>query len=151
MTTKADIQEFISQPVLALIGVSHTPGKFSNAAYKELKQKGYTLYAVNPAGGSVEGDPIYSSLADLPGPVGGALVFVKPQNALGAVKACAEHGITRIWLQQGAQSEEALDLCREKGIHVISGECILMYAGLSKFHGYHRFFRDIFGKKLKEA
>jgi len=151
MTTKADIQEFVSQPALAVVGVSRTPGKFSNAAYKELKQKGYTLYAVNPAGGTVEGDPIYTSLAALPGPVGGALVFVKPQNALAVVRECAENGIQRVWLQQGAQSDEALRLCEEKGIRAVSGECILMYAGQSKFHGYHKFFRDIFGKKLKEA
>jgi uncharacterized protein len=151
MTTKADIQEFVSQPVLALVGVSHTAGKFSNAAYKELKQKGYTVYAVNPAGGTVEGDPIYPSLSALPGPVGGALVFVKPQNCLAVVRECAERNIQRVWLQQGAQSEEALRFCQENGLRAISGECILMYAGQSKFHGYHRFFREIFGKKLKEA
>ena len=139
----------MSQQALALVGVSRTPGKFSTAAYKELKQKGYTVYGVNPAGGSVEGDPLYPSLAALPGPVGGVLVFVKPENALAVVRECAEQGITRVWLQQGAQSEEALKLCAEKGIHAVSGECILMYAGQSKFHSYHRFFRELFGKKIK--
>ena len=148
MTTKADIADFVSQPALALVGVSRTAGKFSNAAYKELKQKGYTVYGVNPSGGSLEGDPIYTSLAELPGPVGGALVFVKPENALAVVRECAERGIQLIWLQQGAQSDEALKLCAEKGLRVVSGECILMYAGQSKFHGFHRFFRELLGKKL---
>ncbi len=148
MTTKAEIAEFVAQRALAVVGVSRTPSKFSNAAFKELKQKGYTVYAVNPAGGSVEGEPLYPSLAELPGPVGGAVIFVKPDKAAAVVQECAAQGIQRVWLQQGAQSEDALKLCAEKGMQAISGECILMYAGQSGFHGFHRFFRELFGKKL---
>lgn len=51
MTTKADIQEFISQEKIALVGVSRTEGKFSNAAYKELKTKGYKVFGGNSAAG----------------------------------------------------------------------------------------------------
>ena len=148
MTTKAEIQEFVSLEKIALVGVSRTAGKFSNAAYKELKTKGYTVFGVNSAGGAVDGDPIYPSLAALPEPVGGALVFVKPERAAEVVKECAAQGIQQIWLQQGAQSDEALRLCAEHGIRVVSGECILMYAGKAGFHKFHRFFREAFGKRL---
>jgi predicted CoA-binding protein len=64
------------------------------------------------------------------------------------IKDCAAQGIQRVWLQQGAQSDEALRLCAEHGIHVVSGECILMYAGKGGFHNFHRFFREAFGKRL---
>jgi len=148
MTTKADLEAFVSLHKLALVGVSRTEGKFSNAAYKELKTKGYRVFGVNRSGGTVDGDVIYPSLASLPEPVEGAVVFVKPEGAAAAVQDCAAQGIQRVWLQQGAQSEEALKICAEKGIHVVSGECILMFAGKSGFHKFHRFFRDAFGKKL---
>ena len=148
MTTKADLEAFIALDKIALVGVSRTEGKFSNAAYKELKAKGYRVFGVNHAGGKVDGDEMYTSLAALPEPVKGALVFVKPAQAAAAVQECAEQGIQQVWFQQGAQSDEALKLCAEKGIHAVSGECILMYAGKSGFHKFHRFFRDAFGKKL---
>ncbi len=148
MTTKADITDFISQEKIALVGVSHTEGKFSNAAYKELKTKGYRVFGVNSAGGAVDGDPVYPTLAALPEPVGGVPVFVKPERAAEVIADCAAQGIKRVWLQQGAQSDEALRLCAEHGIRVVSGECILMYAGKAGFHKFHRFFREAFGKRL---
>ena len=148
MTSKADIQDFISQEKLALVGVSRTESKFSNGAYKELKAKGYRVFGVNSAGGALDGDPIYTSLAGLPEPVDGVLVFVKPERAAEVIRDCAANGVQRVWLQQGAQSDEALRLCAEHDIRVVSGECILMYAGQAGFHKFHRFFRDAFGKRL---
>jgi len=55
--------------------------------------------------------------------------------------------ITRVWLQRGAESAEAIRFCTANGIQVISGECILMFAEPAAFyHKIHRFFRG----KLKE-
>lgn len=84
----------------------------------------------------------------LPEAVGGVLVFVKPGRAAEVIKDCAAQGIQRVWLQQGAQSDEALRLCAEHSIRVVSGECILMYAGKAGFHKFHCFFREAFGKRL---
>jgi len=149
MTTKADIQDFIAQPKLALIGVSRSGGKFSNATQTELIAKGYTVYAVNRSGGSANGQTIYPSLADLPEPVETALVMVKPEHSAAAARECAAAGVKRIWFQQGADSPEALQVSRERGMRVVSGECILMYAGQAGFHKFHRFFRELLGRKLE--
>jgi uncharacterized protein len=147
MATKADIEDFVAQPALALVGVSHSGTKFSNMTFKELKEKGYRVFAVNRGGGQWGEETIYPSLSALPEPVGAALVMVKPENALEAVKDCAAQGVKRVWLQQGAQSPEALQYCQENGLRAVSGECILMYAGKSGFHGFHRFFRELFRGK----
>ena len=146
MNSKADVADFISQPTLALVGVSRSGKKFSNAAMKELREKGYKVYPVNRNGGTAEGEPIYASLADLPEKVEAALVVVRPDDAAEAVRSAAAAGIQRVWLQGGSESPAALEAARELGVKVISGECILMFAGKNKLHGFHRFIWKLLGK-----
>ena len=50
-------------------------------------------------------------------------------------------GISHIMIQQGAESEKAINLCKEKGIDIIAGECVLMFAEPTAF--YHRIHRWI--------
>jgi predicted CoA-binding protein len=46
-STKADVENFIGQPKVAVVGVSRDSKKFGNMAYKALKQKGYQVYPIN--------------------------------------------------------------------------------------------------------
>lgn len=149
MTSKADVEGFVGRPKLALIGLSRGGAKFSNSTRGELEAKGYTVYGVNPAGGEVGGKPLYTSLAELPEKVEAALVMVRPEHASAAARDCVANGIRWVWFQQGSQSEEAVRICREAGLNVVAGECILMYAGNSGFHNFHRFFKELFGGKLR--
>jgi len=47
-SSKAAIEAFISQPALALIGISRSRKKFGNLAYRVLKSKGYRVYPIHP-------------------------------------------------------------------------------------------------------
>lgn len=59
----------------------------------------------------------------------------------------AECGIRRIWMQQGAESAEAVGFCERAGIPVVHGECILMFAEPPAWiHRAHRWLRGKFGK-----
>ena len=142
---KADVEEFISQQVLALVGVSRKPEKFSNATMKELRAGGYKIYPINRNGGEAEGEKLYTSLKELPEKPGGVLIMVKAEDAKSVVREAAAVGITRVWLQQGAVSPAALKAAGELGLKTVSGECILMFAGENKFHGIHRWFNKVFG------
>lgn len=148
MTSKAAIDEFFSQPVLAVAGVSRDPRKFGNAAFRELKAKGYRLLPINPNTQAIEGAPCYPSLKALPEKVGGLLVCTPPAVTEGLVREAAEAGISRVWMQAGSESQGAIQFCRENGIDVISGECILMYQHNPAFmHKFHKFFKETFGGK----
>lgn len=149
MTAKVDVDHFVGQQKLALVGVSRSGQKFSNATMKELRQKGYTVYPVNHAGGEVEGERIYASLLDLPEKVGGALIMVRPEHAEAAVREAAAAGIPNVWLQQGADSPAALQAAKELGLQTVHGECILMFAGANQFHGIHRWLWKVIGKMPK--
>ena len=48
MTSKKIVEEFLTQKKIAVVGVSRKKTKFGNAIYKELRQKGYNVFPVNP-------------------------------------------------------------------------------------------------------
>jgi hypothetical protein len=151
MTTKREIDEFLAEKTLAIAGVSRTGKKFGNTILKDLTKLGYRLLPVHPEAAEVDGHPAYPSFADLPEPVGGVIIVVPPAQAEGVVKAAADHGIRRVWLQQGAGSPEAIGFCEERGISVVHGECVLMYLkpSTSWIHGAHRWIWDLIGRSPK--
>ena len=147
MTSKTTVNDFLSQHVLAVVGASRNPNKFGSSIYRELKKKGYKVLPVNPHAETVDGDPCYPNLAALPETPGGIVVVVPPAEAEKVVQEALAVKITRVWLQRGAESPEAIRYCAANGIQVVSGECILMFAEPAAFyHKIHRFFRG----KLKE-
>lgn len=141
------IQEFIQLKRLAIVGVSRKEQKFGTAIYKELKQRGYEVFGVNPHMTSIDGDKCYTSIAELAGTVEGAVICVPPAAAAGVIRDAAAAGITKLWLQQGSQSLETKKAAKETGITPVEGKCILMYAGeVKSIHAFHRFFARLFGQ-----
>ncbi len=146
MTKSEAVEEFVSQRTLAIVGVSRGGKKFGNAAARELRKKGYQMIPVHPEAETVDGERCYSSLKELPVQVGGVLVVTPPGETEKVVREAASAGITRVWMQQGAQSEAAIRYCEEQGMSVIHGECILMFAQPTGVHKFHHFLWRLLGK-----
>jgi len=141
------IEKFVQGKRLVIIGLSRGGKKFGNIAYKELKARGYTLYAIHPQAQEIEGVPCYPNLAALPGQVDGVLVSVPPQKAKAVLQEVAAAGIKNVWLQQGSESGEVLAQAKQLGLNVVSGKCILMYAPpVRGAHGLHRFVMKLIGQ-----
>lgn len=109
-----DLSPLLADPAttLAVIGATDHPGKYGGIIYRHMKRKGFGVFAVNPYRDTVDGDPCWRSVKDLPeGPT--IAVFVVPATrGLQVLRECAEAGIRNIWLQPGASSpqlEAALD------------------------------------------
>ena len=146
MNTRQDIQAFVAEKTLAVVGMSRAPQSFSALATKELRAKGYRLFPVNPGADEIRGEKCYSSVAVLPEKVGGALFLTPPAATEKAIREAAGAGVQRIWIQQGAESKEALAFCKESRLSAVSGHCILMFAEpVGSFHKIHRFFKGLFG------
>jgi len=140
------IQQFVQTKRLAVVGVSSSPQKFGNMLYKELKQRGYQVFAVHPTLEKADGDPCYPNLVALRGKVDGVVINTKPERTPEALRDAAAAGLKLAWLQQGAQSPEAIQVAGELGITIVTGKCILMYAEpVTSVHKVHRFFAKIFG------
>jgi len=147
MTLKKLVEEFLSEKNIAVVGASKSNKKFGNIVYRDLKQKGYNVYPVNPNADFIDKDKCYPNLLALQGKAGAAILIVKPASAEEIVKDAFSAGIKKIWLQQGSESDRAISYCNEKGIDVIFNECILMFAEPSAFfHKVHRWINGILGK-----
>jgi predicted CoA-binding protein len=141
------IQDFIKSKNIAVVGVSRNDKKFGNLAYKELKERGYQVYAVNPAMKEFQGGPCYPDLSALQGKVEAVLLTVRPEQGKAVLEQASQAGIKQIWVQQMAESAELLESGRQLGLSLITGKCILMYAPpVRSFHKFHRTINMIFGK-----
>ena len=147
MTSKAAVDDFVSQKTLALVGMSRQSKKFGNYAFRELTQRGYRVFPIHPVAENIEGEKCYPSLSQLPETVGGVVAVVPPAQTEKVVRDAAAAGIKRVWMQQGANSPAAVEYCHEKGISEVHDECILMFAGkVESVHRFHRFVWKLLGK-----
>ncbi len=136
---------FVAQKTLAVVGVSRTQG-FGNTLFRHLKTRGYRVFPVNDQADTVEGERCYRKLDEVPEPVTGVVAVVPPARAKEVVEDCARLGIKHLWMQQGAESEEALALCRDKGIAAVAGKCLLMHTEAGFPHSLHRWVMKLVGK-----
>lgn len=147
MANLQSVDEFLDQEQLAIVGVSRNGKGFGAMALRELKARGYQVHVVHPEAKTIGDDTCYASLADLPEGVGGLLIVVPPAQTEKVVRDAAAAGISRVWMQQGAQSADAVRYCAEHGIDCISGECILMFVAPDRFpHNLHRWIWRKLGK-----
>jgi predicted CoA-binding protein len=151
MSRKVDVNDFLAQKKVAVVGVSRGGKKFGNAILKDLKLKGYRVFPINPNAESIDGEPCYPELSVLPERPDGVITVVPPAVTEKVVEEAHAAGIKRIWMQQGSESEAAIRYCQDKGMTVIDGECILMFAEPAAFyHRFHRWVWKLLGKLPKE-
>jgi len=139
------INEFLKPKRFAFIGLSRDPKKFSRSVFKELLAKGYEMYPVNPNMDDVDGVKCYHNIADLPEDVKHGFIMTPKANTAGAIENAVTDGFTRIWIQQGAETKEAVELAKKNGVKLVSGSCIMMHAEPTGVHRFHRFLAKIFG------
>jgi predicted CoA-binding protein len=111
---------------IALVGATDDPRKFGASIYRDLKRKGYQVYPVNPNRATVDGDPAYPSLADLPAPPDLVNLVVPPEAALATLRDCLRLGFTKVWLQPGAENPEVLEFLDAHGFDYLAQACIMV-------------------------
>ncbi|MFQ6015793.1 MAG: CoA-binding protein [Anaerolineae bacterium] len=128
ITTQEDlIEEFINLRTWALVGASNNREKYGNIIFRNLREAGYHVYPVNPHATEIEGVPCYPSLADLPEKPAVVDIVVPPQVTVEVIKECARLGIERVWIQPGAESEEAIRTSHELGLKVVHHRCAMKH------------------------
>ena len=145
MTEREAIDQFLAQENLAVFGVSRGGKKFGNAVYRDLKEKGWKVFAVNPNASEIEGDRCYRSINELPEEVSGAVLCIQPEETTKTVKELTEKGIKNIWMQQGAEK-----FCEENKINLVYDRCVMMFSEpVAGGHKLHKFIWKVFGKLPK--
>jgi predicted CoA-binding protein len=141
MTTAITTDEFLGHKKLALVRLSARTPVMGVKMNEELRPKGYEISVAYLVAG--ETDP---TLDDVKDKVEGAIIAVPKARCEAAVSEAIEAGIPRLWIQAGCDSKEALALCEEKGVPVVHGACVLMYAQpVKSIHAFHRGVMKMFG------
>lgn len=126
-----EIQRFLSASRFAVAGASADPSKYGHKVLKALAAHGKQVVGLHPVVRDVGGIPVYSNLADLPEPVQSLSIVTPPAVTAKVVADAIEHGVKSIWMQPGAENDQAIQAAREHGIEVIAhGPCVLVSLAL---------------------
>ncbi len=145
MASLKQIEDFLSNTPIAMAGVSRNPKKFGQTAFKELREKGLDLIPVNPVADEILGVKAYKDIASVPSAVNGVLIMTKKDQTASVVREAKSRGIKNIWIQQMADSKEAIKELEGSDINYVTGECILMHYKPHSVHKFHKAIRKFFG------
>jgi uncharacterized protein len=144
MTSLKQINEFLDSQPIALVGVSRNPKKFGYSVFKELKEKGMNIIPVNPEADEIMGQKTYHNISLLPAEVQGVIILTKKEKTASLVREAKAKGIKNIWIQQMADTKEALEELKDSGITYVTGECILMHYKPNSIHKFHGTLKKLF-------
>ena len=121
------IEKFLAAKTYAVAGASNRRHKYGNKVFRALLAAGRETYPLNPAQDEIEGHRAYPSIAELP-LVPEALSIITPPEVTRRIVADAiAAGVKHIWMQPGAEDEQASESATAAGINVIDdGSCILV-------------------------
>ena len=142
-----NIANFVKKEHIIVAGVSRTGRKFGNSAVKELQKRGYRISIVHPAADTLEALPCIRSCKDAGDANAGLLVVLPSKNVPEILQDAISAGIKNVWLQQGSESPEVIELAKSLNLEFVSGKCVLMHAGnVTGMHKFHRTIMKWFGK-----
>src|SRR5512135_1963570 len=129
------VQDFLAQKKIAVVGVSDKRETGCNTSYKNFKNNGYQVYAVNPHISTYDGKPCYPDLKSIPEKPDAVFILANPKVTDQIVRQCVDLGIKHVWMHcmmgtkpglaggMTSVSQDAVVTCRENGIAVIPGSC----------------------------
>ena len=114
---------------IAVFGASENTAKYGYKIFHTLHEQGFTVYGINPKGGQIDGQKLYTDLSQIPGPVEVAILVIAPAALIGALAQCQAKGVREVWFQPGARSAEALAKAQQAGMHAVEA-CFMAENGL---------------------
>jgi predicted CoA-binding protein len=116
-------------PVVAIIGASPKPGRLSGTLYQRLKADGWSVFAVHPALTEIFGDPVYSTLAELPMAPGLISLYVNAQASSDLAAEIIASGANKVIFNPGAENPELAMTLSGAGVET-ENACSLVLHGV---------------------
>jgi len=113
---------------LAIVGATDRLTKYGSIIYRDMKSKGFAVFAVNPYRTTVDGDPCWASVGDLPEQPTIVVLVVPAKRGIGVLADCAEAGIRNIWIQPGAFSMEMKQVLEIGDFEWLAEACVMVRA-----------------------
>jgi len=111
---------------IAIVGVSNNSEKYGYKIFTDLLKNGYTVTGVNPKGGTVVKKRLVASLSETQPKPELVIIVGPPANALSILKECRTLGIKNVWMQPGAESDEARTFASENQIELTTNACFMV-------------------------
>jgi predicted CoA-binding protein len=125
---KPEIDAFLRRiSVIAILGLSDTPGRPSHNVGKALQKFGYRIVPVNPAATEILGVkcwPDLESAINGAGPIDVVDVFRRSEHVAAIVEDCIRLGVPALWLQDGVVDEAAAQKARDAGLFTVMNRCM---------------------------
>lgn len=121
---------------VAMVGASPNPSRASNfVATYLLSSTDYEVWFVNPNAQEILGNPVYPTLADLPGVPDLVDVFRRPQDLPGVLDEvlALDGGVRAFWLQFGLFDTDVAAKAESAGLEVVMDRCLKVEH--ARFHG----------------
>ena len=131
-----NIEVFLNASTFAVAGASQDRSKYGNKVFRAIIASGRTVYPLNPTAAEVEGDPAFASIANLPVVPESLSIVTPPHVTRQVIQQAIAAGVKNIWMQPGAEDEQASQAAREAGLNIIDdGSCVLVLLAIkSKKH-----------------
>lgn len=109
---------------IAVVGLSNKPDRPSYEIASYLKEHGYRIIPVNPTIKEALGEKAYATLKDVPVPVDVVQIFRRPEEVPPVVEDAIAIGARVVWMQPGAENEEAAARAEGAGVKAVVGACM---------------------------
>lgn len=125
-----DLTALLSEPgtSIAVIGATDRPGKYGGIIYRDMKAKGFPVFAVNPNRDTVDGDRCWPTVKELPEKPTIVVFVVPPRKGIEVLEDCAEAGLRNIWIQPGAFSSEMRKVLVDGDFDWLADACVMVRA-----------------------
>ena len=114
-----------SAQTIAVVGASPRRERPSHRVMAYLQRRGYRAIPVNPnaAGGTINGEKVYASLAEVPEPIDMVDVFRRSEAAGGVVDQAIAVGAKVVWMQLEVRDDAAAARAEAHGMKVVMNRC----------------------------
>ena len=125
-----DLTPLLAEPgtSLAIVGATDRLTKYGSIIYRDMKSKGFPVFAVNPYRSTVDGDQCWAKVGDLPETPTIVVLVVPAKRGIGVLADCADAGLRNIWIQPGAFSMEMKDVLDEGDFDWLAEACVMVRA-----------------------
>ncbi|MCO8124560.1 CoA-binding protein [Stieleria sp. TO1_6] len=121
------IESFLAAKTYAVAGASARTHKYGYKVFKALLASGRETYPLNPVTEEIDGHKAYPKITDLSIVPESLSIITPPEVTRRVIADAIAAGVKNIWMQPGAEDEQASQSARDAGINVIDdGSCILV-------------------------
>ncbi len=116
--------------VIAVVGASRDPNKAGGSVPAGLQRRGFRIIPINPYAGTLFGERVYRSLAEVPEKIDLVDVFRPAGEAADIARQAVAVGAQALWLQLEIRSDEARRIAEAAGLDYVEDECTAVTSSL---------------------